>query len=230
MSPKRKAPDSPGTPSKRARKVLTLEEKISVIDTVENGKSHRAIALIFNVGRTQVNHIIQNKDTYRNAFQESMNADIKYLVPRNMLYPDIDQQVWDFFCQARSKCIPINDPMLQSEANKIAMKHNHNNFPASNGWLKCFCARHQIKFSSLHRESADVSSEAVQQWLQDLPELTEGYEQHNIFNCDETSIFFKALPQKTLLGPAEKPAGIKTSKEHFSLLVCANAVGKKRNF
>ena len=117
--------------------------------------------------------------------------------------------------------------MLQSKANEIAMKHNYNNFTASNGWLKSFCVRHQIKFSSLHDESADILSEAVQQWLQDLPKLTEGYALCDIYNCDETSIFFKALPQKTLLGPGEQPAGIKTSKERLSLLVCANAAGEK---
>ena len=67
----------------------------------------------------------------------------------------------------------------------------------------------------------------MNQWMSELPKLTEGYSMHDIFNCDETSIFFKALPQKTLLGPNEKPAGIKQSKERFSLLVCANAAGEK---
>ena len=41
------------------------------------------------------------------------------------------------------------------------------------------------------------------------------------------SIFFKALPNKTLHGPNEKLLGNKTSKDHFSILVCANAVGEK---
>ena len=117
--------------------------------------------------------------------------------------------------------------MLQSEANECAMKLNKNNFTASNGWLKSFCDRHQIKSSSLHGESADVSVDAVQQWMSDLPKLTEGYELHDIFNCDKTSISFKALPKKTLLGPNEQPAGVKQSKERFSILVCANATGKK---
>ena len=53
-----------------------------------------------------------------------MSADIKYLVPPNIQYPEIDAEVWDFFCQSRSKCIAINGPMLQSEANEIATKHN----------------------------------------------------------------------------------------------------------
>ena len=109
-----------------------------------------------------------HKETFRTAYQEGMNADIKYLVPCNMQYPEIDKQVWDFFCLSQSKCIPINGPMLQSEANECDMKLNDNNFSMSNGWLKSFCAHHQIKFSSLHGESAEVSQDAIQQWMQDL--------------------------------------------------------------
>ena len=57
--------------------------------------------------------------------------------------------------------------------------------------------------------------------------ITDGYELPDRYNCDDTSIFFKALPKNTLLGPGEKPAGIKTSKERFSILVCVNTIGKK---
>ena len=81
---------------------------------------------------------------------EGTNAAVKYLAPQHMLYPEVDAEVWDFFCVARSKNISVNGPMLQSEANESVMKHNYNTFTASNGWLKSFCLRHQIKFSTLH--------------------------------------------------------------------------------
>ena len=81
MSTKRKAPDSPGTPSKCAHKVLNLEEKINVINAVEGGKSHRAVALLFDVGCTQVNQIISHKEAYKMAYQEGMNAELEILYP-----------------------------------------------------------------------------------------------------------------------------------------------------
>ena len=230
MSTKEKCPESPLIPSKRQCKVLTLAEKIQVIDTVNNGRSHHSGALLFGVGCTQVNTIIGQKEAIKTAYQEGMNASIKYLAPRNMQYPEIDSNVWSFFCEARSKCIPINGPMLQSEANESALHHNYNNFTASNGWLKSFCNRHQIMFAILHDESAEVCENAVEQWMQDLPNRTKNYELQNIFNCNETSIFFKALPKKTLLGPNGQPEGLKQSKESFSLLVCANAIGEKEKF
>ena len=42
-----------------------------------------------------------------------------------------------------------------------------------------------------------------------------------------TSIFFRALPNKTLHGPNENPMGNKISKDRFSILACANAAGEK---
>ena len=53
MTEKQKATDSLGTPSKRACKALTLAEKVKAIHAVENGQSHRQVAIDLNVGRTQ---------------------------------------------------------------------------------------------------------------------------------------------------------------------------------
>ena len=136
-------------------------------------------------------------------------------------------QIVGGFCDAYSKMIPINGPVLQSNANGSAIWHKYDNFMASIGWLKSFCDRDQIRFVVLHGESAEVCENAVEQWTKYLSNITKDYELWDIYNCSETSIFFKALPKKTLLGPLEKNEGLKTSKEHFPLLVCTNAIGKK---
>ena len=80
-----------------------------------------------------------NKDSITAMYTDGMKDTFKYLAPRKMKYPEIDAEFWNFFCIAHSKNIPINGPMLQSEANKLALKHDFNNFTASSGWLRCFC-------------------------------------------------------------------------------------------
>ena len=67
---------------------------------------------------------MHQKDTIRTAYTEGANATIKYLAPRNMQYPVIDKLVWEFFCDAQAKNIPVNGHMLQSEGNKVALKPN----------------------------------------------------------------------------------------------------------
>ena len=69
----------------------------------------------------------------------------------------------EIFCEAQSKNIPINGPMLLAEANEIALKYNYDKFTVSNGWLQRFSNCHQTKFANFHGESAEVSDEAVEQ-------------------------------------------------------------------
>lgn len=52
-----------------------------------------------------------------------------------------------------------------------------------------------------------------------------GYDQKDIFNCDETEIFFRTLPTKTLALEGEKCVSRKISKELLTLL-CANMAGE----
>ena len=81
---------------------------------------------------------MQQKQQLLHAFKGGRSASIKYLAPRNMQYPDIDRQIWDFFCLAHPKNVPISGPMLKQEANEIALRLHHDTFTASNGWLGVF--------------------------------------------------------------------------------------------
>ena len=49
---------------------------------------------------------------------------------------------------------------------------------------------------------------------------------HQIFNCDETGLYFRLLPQQTLAAAFEKSAdGQKKSKDRVTLNLCSNASG-----
>ena len=147
MSTKRKSSAVSTTPSKRARKCLTLAEKIEVIRFVDPGHSNRAAAEKFAIGRTQVNTIIINKEQIKKTFEDGKNTSTKYLAPRPLVYPEIDEEVWNFFVEARSKKIPISGFNLLSEAEELALRHGYSNFNASNGWLQRFAIRHNIKMT-----------------------------------------------------------------------------------
>ena len=51
-------------------------------------------------------------------------------------------------------------------------------------------------------------------------------QKEQIYNADETGLFWRVLPDKTLAGSREKDApGVKKSKDRVTLLCCANATG-----
>lgn len=55
------------------------------------------------------------------------------------------------------------------------------------------------------------------------------YEPDDIYNADETALFFKSLPDKTFTFKGEKCHGGKQSKERLTLLQCANMSGTDNN-
>ncbi|XP_044755145.1 tigger transposable element-derived protein 6-like [Coccinella septempunctata] len=122
-----------------------------------------------------------------------------------------------------------NIRLVKAKAQEIAEKSNVANFRASNGWLEKWRKRHAISFKCISGESADVSQEDVNQFKIKLPSLLLGYRPEDVYNADETGLFFRALPEKTLAFRSEKCIGGKLSKERLTILFCANMAGQKED-
>ena len=54
--------------------------------------------------------------------------------------------------------------------------------------------RYSVKQLKICGESGDVRGETVQSWKERIPEIVEGYEKEDVWNMDETGIFWHALP------------------------------------
>lgn len=98
-------------------------------------------------------------------------------------------------------------------------------FKASNGWLDKFKNRHGIVFRALCGESAGVDSITVEEWKKRLPTLIGSYSMDNIYNADETGLFFKLLPDRSMTLSKDSCKGGKRSKERYTVLLCSNWSG-----
>ena len=130
-----------------------------------------------------------------------------------------NEVVWEWFTNARSKNIHISNPMLQSEALAVAKSLRNDQFKASTGWLDSFKKRHNIVWNEVCGESKDVDESVVSEWKPKVLELISPYEPKNIYNADETGLFFRALPTKSLAVKGEKCAGGKMSRKNHSVIV-----------
>ncbi|UYV75599.1 hypothetical protein LAZ67_13000702 [Cordylochernes scorpioides] len=73
------------------------------------------------------------------------------------------------------------------------------NFEASNGWLEKFKARRNIDFKRLHGEAGSVDANSIATWKGGIiPSLLAKYSPQDIFNADETGLFYKLLPNRTM--------------------------------
>jgi hypothetical protein len=67
-------------------------------------------------------------------------------------------------------------------------------------------------------ESADADEKAEDFIV--LPGLIEGYAAEDIYNADETGLFFKCLPDKTYGFSNDKCHGGNNSKDRLTVMVC----------
>lgn len=209
------------------RKWLTLEEKVQVIDEFEKTKmSHRQLAEKFAVGKTQIATILKDKEGIYKSWRENGFSEKSKKRLKTEAF-EIDSVLYDWYCAARQKKIPVSGPILQEKALEIAKNLGcSEEFKASNGWLHRFKTRHNLCSKILCGESADVPAIVAEDWKKKVAGFCEAYAQRDIFNCDETGLFYRALPNRTLCLKKEKCYGGKKAKQRLTVLLCANLVGE----
>ena len=125
-------------------------------------------------------------------------------------------------------------PVLQAKARQLHEQlHLARNdpgsmkeFSASDGWLWRFSSRHGIWQLTLQGEKLWADKPAADQFVTTFQTFTKQnkYTLNEIFNCDETGVYYKLMLQKTLASSFEKSAdGCKTQKERVTISACANA-------
>ena len=212
----------------RKRTALSLAKKLKIIEAVEKGdKSRCDVAKEFLVAKSTVSLLCCKKSMFRKAVESQIfcphrkkNCGAKH--------KDIEEALLLWFKQARTMNVPISGPILQAKAKELALVLGHCEFHCSSGWLECFKARNNIAFRRMCGESFSETPEMTSDWLsQTLPSLLAEYKPNNIFNADETGLFWKYLPDKTMSFKGDTCSGGKRSKERITVMVCASMIGEK---
>ena len=179
------------------------------------------------VGETQTQSVILDKEGILKEWKTGQSSTRKYSKVRKTPYEQLNKLVWEWFCIARSKGVPVSGALLQQKALMFSMQFGHNDFMASNGWLESFKLRHNIQSATLSGEASDISATLEADWKRHLETILEGHELKDVFNADETGVFYQDLPNKSFMVRGETCYGGKKSKQCLTLLVACSATGEK---
>ena len=140
---------------------------------------------------------------------------------------EINELLLKWFTDCTARHINVTGPLMKEKALQFASELNNEDFKASNGWLESFVKRNNIRFRKLHGEGGDVSDDTVSDWKSKLAELCSGYDPKDIYNMDETGLFFRATTKHSYQFKGSDCNGGKHSKDRLTVALCANLIGDK---
>jgi hypothetical protein len=126
----------------------------------------------------------------------------------------------------------ITGDILRAQAHQIwnrLLQYNEEEEPKwSNGWLDRFKKRYNIKEYKQHGEgaSAEVNTPLAIQQMNNLRLECSNYHPRDIFNMDETGLFWKLQPDRSLA--TKQTSGGKKSKDRITIALCANGDGSEK--
>jgi hypothetical protein len=218
--------------SMRKLQTLSLKRKVELIQAVENAppsKKKKEIAEEFGVLPNTLSTILKDKVRYEQQFYMSTTVNCDKQRQRASEKKDIDVALLAWFKGIREKNIPLSGTILLSKAEELAAGLGYEDWKCSVGWLDRFKKRHNIAFHSICGEAGDVPIKDCDEWtITKLPLLLKDYAAKDIFNADETGLFWRLLPNKTLCMKGETCTGGKLSKERVTVLVAANMDGSEK--
>lgn len=137
------------------------------------------------------------------------------------------------------KRIPIDTNIITNKALKIYEKikselpsssttETKMSFSASHGWFERFKQRHSLHNVKLKGELASADSDAAKNYPARFAEIIaeNSYTPDQVFNADESGLFWKKMPERTYLAKSHKSAsGHKLAKSRITILFASNASG-----
>jgi hypothetical protein len=174
-------------------------------------------------------NFMKNEEAILSALENNLTTNKKM---RNCDFGSADQALLEWFKVQRNAGFPINGPILKVQAEKFANQLGNENFTCNNGWLDRFKNRHNIVYSKVSGEALSVDSKTASEWVKNVwVECQQGYSEEDIYNADETGVFYNMTPDSTFKFKSEKCVGGKMSKNRLTVLMCVNMTGtdKKNN-
>lgn len=209
---------------------MSIEKKFKIIHALNNGAKNKDLAAEYGVTHGAITRIKKNQEEHLRAYKNVKFFDGNTKMARIEAFDSRhDQVVYLWFKQKRTFGDPVTGALLKAKALQFHRQlYGETNFVASEGWLKNFKLRHGIK-------SLQVAGERMSANNKDADEFRKWFAAYikkhkikleNIYNADETGLYWRGLPRRTLITCNEtNPAGWKVAKERVTTLNCANATG-----
>ena len=183
---------------KKPRVTLTIATKKEICrKKAENPHLKNVeIASEYKIGESTVSEILKEKDRWLAVDESQANAKRE----RKSYFPIIEESVAMWCEQAILGGITFTGDILQKKASKLAelLGIDSKKVSASDGWLRRFKERNDLRVYRRKGELDSVDHLDIPIHREELQKVLQEYDPDDIFNCDETALFWKLEPSYTL--------------------------------
>lgn len=219
---------------KRIKNTLNLQQKIEILAKLDKGILGRVLATEYGVSESTISYIKSKKSEIISAgSNKEQNLRKKNL--RKPEYPEMEEKLYAWFLDQRARNCPINSLILKVKAKDLFAKlypnRNVEAFHASDGWFHKFKKRVGMRYIKICGEKLSSDVAAVQPFIDRLNTKIDemGITVEQIYNADETALYYRVLPSETYVSENEKAAaGYKKSMERLTAMLGSNAVGSHK--
>ena len=216
-------------PGKSSRAALTLKEKVDIIEEHNAGKSVGDIAQKRGRPKSTIYTLLKSKSDILATWRSGDRSSNTRRVTQSK-WPQLDAALFQSVTDMMAIGMDILDVTLRERALELAEKLGMaDEFRASNGFLQRFKQRHQLVLKVKAGEGSEAERNSdITDWQKNvLPDLLKGYDAKDIYNTDETALFYRLLPHKTLAFKGQQCKGGKKKKDRVSLLFAVNMDGER---
>ena len=212
------------------QKTLTLAEKLAIAKSFEEApsQSQKETAEKYGVGIAKISRILKNRQFLKSTIEKVPNLSWKR--QRSSAAPDVDETLFTWFRRASTvQGIPISGDVLKEKVFFFARSLNVENFNASDGWLGRWKNRFNVILRKAQSEKRDADTRTTETWLEEtLSNILRRYNESDIFNADETGLYYRLCSDWSHISKGETLAGSKKNKARVTILVGANIAGTEK--
>ncbi|GBC42405.2 tigger transposable element-derived protein 4-like [Rhizophagus irregularis DAOM 181602=DAOM 197198] len=213
-----------GIPRKRKSLTAAQKKEICLKKISTPSLKQKELANEYEVSEGMISDILKEKDRWLVVDLDSHQAGLRR--EKKIPFPIIEEALTLWVESALQASLIINDDILSSKALELAFLCGEDKFKGSNGWVDNFKKRHNLRQYNMHGEAASAPVQELDTMREEIRRVLKNYAPEDIFNCDETGLFWKMRPSRTI---SNAPiSGTKQSKDHVTVLLTCNATGSEK--
>ena len=188
---------------------------LTILDCLKGGATQAKLADEYGIGTSTVGEIKKDEAKIR-SFASTMDGMAMSKKGRKVMRlsddDKLNEAVYQWFVQKWSHDMQVSGPVLCEKAVQLHKQLHEGStvpsFQASRSWLWRFCNRHGIRQLSLQGEKVSSNTSCIEPFKEELQQLLEreSLTLEQLYNCDETGLYYRMLPNKTLASRSEKEA------------------------